>query len=945
MRKYEGLSLVEVIVSIAIIGIIAASLLAAMASNIRFLERNEQITSEAFEMQREMETIIENTRNNLTSLVTINNVFEAGVTIQLQQVTHVRGTNRLFTLIASTRPPELPVPILTSVSASLRTSGTPVKNAYATSTTSILGSFTLDPATSSHFMVNSYYWYVSRAGFNMPSSSSPAEIEMGIKYPKFPDDYRLISTTNLNTLADVTPYGGRHIVFTATPSSKIGKLGDMVVSTPIYISGLPIVSSDIMLHLDGSLINPEASSEVEISGTNTLVEKWIDLSQNAKNGLQTNTNRMPFLREEPIGGDFVGQYVECDNNRYLQVAHSGLSGQTLTVFAVVKGIETNNILVNGATTIGATGSAIGNGWRLVKQQYTSNSNSITIGDDPLKIAELVIYRGAMTVSNQTAVEDYLKEKFVPLDLIGVINSLYNSSDSIKQNLTYTPPTTVLAAMAFGPDKHVPVTWTGTINTSVPGSFVLTGRATSDTTKTCSLTVTVTPIIPVNSVTVTPDEVTIKIGEVGTLLAAILPADADNKSVIWSVDDNTIASVDLNGQYLGLKTGTAIITATNVDSGEQDSSTINVISGSLLPAGLVLHLDASEAKVVSGNQVSEWTDLSSFSNDFTQGITDRQPIVITKGLANKDVISFNGFYSQFLTSNQQTLDTVNFYANNTADFSVFSVAQVENGSGTRTILGKSGGWGGSATYAMGMYDNDFAQVIRGNSTNRSIGNNRFNLHTTRLNGNIHQFWINGVERLSHNSKGAAALQANNVVIGATANGTSSFLTGRIAEILIFNRALSEDERLYVNQYLMTKWLVKKGFEFSTSSEGWSTGVGVSGLNHLSSGVIQGTIDGSKSYTDQHIISDTGLAIDANNAKRLHIRMASTGNNATAYLEYYKLGSWYYKAFTMINNGTLQDIYLDMSSDINWSGAISQLRIYPSWQATSGDVTIDFLRVLE
>lgn len=65
----------------------------------------------------------------------------------------------------------------------------------------------------------------------------------------------------------------------------------------------------------------------------------------------------------------------------------------------------------------------------------------------------------------------------------------------------------------------------------------------------------------NSISVFPQELKLKTGEQYQLLAEVLPADADNRDVVWSSSDETVAKPDSNGMVSALNTGTAVITAT------------------------------------------------------------------------------------------------------------------------------------------------------------------------------------------------------------------------------------------------------------------------------------------------------------------------------------------------------------------------------------------------
>ena len=77
---------------------------------------------------------------------------------------------------------------------------------------------------------------------------------------------------------------------------------------------------------------------------------------------------------------------------------------------------------------------------------------------------------------------------------------------------------------------------------------------------CQLKV-VSATIPVTGVTLNKSATTIEIGKIETLVATVLPSGATNKSVTWTSNDSTIASVT-NGVVSGLKKGTTTVNCKN-----------------------------------------------------------------------------------------------------------------------------------------------------------------------------------------------------------------------------------------------------------------------------------------------------------------------------------------------------------------------------------------------
>lgn len=71
-----------------------------------------------------------------------------------------------------------------------------------------------------------------------------------------------------------------------------------------------------------------------------------------------------------------------------------------------------------------------------------------------------------------------------------------------------------------------------------------------------------------------NSVNISLNETMYLIKKIVPNNATNQDVIWTSSDNSIVSVDDNGEIKGLKRGSATITVTTIN-GKSESVTVNV----------------------------------------------------------------------------------------------------------------------------------------------------------------------------------------------------------------------------------------------------------------------------------------------------------------------------------------------------------------------------------
>lgn len=82
-------------------------------------------------------------------------------------------------------------------------------------------------------------------------------------------------------------------------------------------------------------------------------------------------------------------------------------------------------------------------------------------------------------------------------------------------------------------------------------------------------------IPVASVALDQEELSLVAGENETLTASILPLVASNQKVTWTSSDDTVATVDENGVVTAVSAGTAVITVTTEDGSLTASCTVTV----------------------------------------------------------------------------------------------------------------------------------------------------------------------------------------------------------------------------------------------------------------------------------------------------------------------------------------------------------------------------------
>ena len=147
-------------------------------------------------------------------------------------------------------------------------------------------------------------------------------------------------------------------------------------------------------------------------------------------------------------------------------------------------------------------------------------------------------------------------------------------------------------------------------------------------------------IAVTGISLLQTSLTMSVGSTGTLVAQIEPANAKNKHVTWSIEDETIASMD-KGRVTGLKEGETIAWVETEDGGFKASATIIVkpvkypqevldaeatykIEDYSIPSFIPFLVAKTEAKIDSVNPESDVESIAGKLVVMNQRIAELQP---------------------------------------------------------------------------------------------------------------------------------------------------------------------------------------------------------------------------------------------------------------------------------------------------------------------------------
>lgn len=158
-------------------------------------------------------------------------------------------------------------------------------------------------------------------------------------------------------------------------------------------------------------------------------------------------------------------------------------------------------------------------------------------------------------------------------------------------------------------------------------------------------------VPVSSVKVTPEKLSITEGETTSLSVEVLPAEAADKTVSWSSRDSEIAAVASDGRVTALKQGTTKIYVVSRDGGHKAECDVEVLSKTVKVTGVSLDVDSRTLEIGETLQLTatvapenaDNTEVSWASGDEKVAVVDQKGLVtaVSEGETSVTVTTADG----------------------------------------------------------------------------------------------------------------------------------------------------------------------------------------------------------------------------------------------------------------------------------------------------------------
>jgi hypothetical protein len=226
--------------------------------------------------------------------------------------------------------------------------------------------------------------------------------------------------------------------------------------------------------------------------------------------------------------------------------------------------------------------------------------------------------------------------------------------------------------------------------------------------------------------------------------------------------------------------------------------------------LLLWLKADALSASDNDPVPVWSDSSGNGYDFANGSAANQPTYVSNGFGGKPILRFDGT-SAYLTN-------VNFhFIASLPALTFFFVHKIDADPPASNI--QSGfarlGQGALSHYPFsdGVIYDTTGSAVRYTTGNPTLDLTRPHIYTVESTSSLWRNSLNGVPFFTFSAANTVAIndatRPNSIGISdplTTTGVNARFFDGDMAEILIYNTALTSVERQDVTEYLVAKWAI-------------------------------------------------------------------------------------------------------------------------------------------
>ena len=238
-----------------------------------------------------------------------------------------------------------------------------------------------------------------------------------------------------------------------------------------------------------------------------------------------------------------------------------------------------------------------------KVSWSSSNTGVATVDLNGKVTGIGVGSAKITVTTEDGGKTATCSVTVnPITVTGVslnkssMSLLIGGSEQLVATVTPSNATNKNVIWSSSKSNVATVDSNGNVSAIKVGTTIITAT-TEDGGKKATCSVTVNPIA-VTGVTLNQTSITMTVGDTQTLTATVSPSNATDKSVSWSSNKTTVATVSSTGEVTAKAAGSAIITVTTIDGGKKATCSITVKEKTVSVTGV--SLDKTSLSMVEGD---------------------------------------------------------------------------------------------------------------------------------------------------------------------------------------------------------------------------------------------------------------------------------------------------------------------------------------------------------
>ena len=582
----------------------------------------------------------------------------------------------------------------------------------------------------------------------------------------------------------------------------------------LLLAGISIVGSGLAQTLDVTndlrlWLRADAGVTTNPGGG---VTQWVDQSTNGNNAIQATDTQAPLLINSALNNRPVLRFDGADD--FLDVADSeSLSGTgDMASFFVIKFDDFATFRAVWGKTAGAGGN------------QPAPTDIYALPSPPADAGKLRVFRGNGTgVGNSSATtaqplpaNSYLAVGF---DVSGSTLTHYLNNQVNGSGAATASVGDGNTALKIGTRTDLFTKMKGDIAELLIYSRALSAEERSDVFSyfRAKYGLNVPPTV---TLAATPPGPNVNVGDIVTLTATPNDPDGAITSVQFLANGAPIGTASIAPYSVRVRfdsPGPVTFTArANDDNGAfGDSAPLVLTAAGGVPTelsvtnGLQLWLKADAGTSVGGSGgVTQWADQSGNGNHAVQALEGMAPVLTNSAVNGQPALRFDGGDDFLEVADSDSIsitgDITTFFVVRFADFATF-----------RAVWGKTAGAGGNIPAPTDLYTSPgsgqlnffrgdgagFGNVVAG----RGFAANSFLLGGVEMAGTTVRHYYNGLLNGS-GAITAPVADANGTLRIGTRGDSFTRMKGEMAEVLIFNRALSAAERHAVEIYLGLKYAV-------------------------------------------------------------------------------------------------------------------------------------------